>query len=57
MPTIQPKYKKHSEYWGHTIYKRQNKTGTHGGMWMTYSTLFSSLSRAKAYLEFYHNSK
>ena len=55
MITLTPRYKKHSEYLGHTIYKRQPNTGTHGGMWVTDSVLFKSLSRVKAYLEFYYS--
>lgn len=53
MITLTPKYKKHSEYLGSIIYKRQPNTGTHGGMWMTDSVLFKSLAKAKAYLEYY----
>jgi len=51
---IQPKFKKHSEYLGVTVYKRLPNTGSHGGSWMADSVMFKSLSALKAYLDFYH---
>jgi hypothetical protein len=51
---VEPKWKKHSEYLGKIIYKRLPNTGSHGGNWMTDSTLFKSLAKAKAYIDFYH---
>jgi hypothetical protein len=51
--TLPPKYKKHSEYLGYTIYKRLPNTGTSGGMWLTHSTTFQSLARVKAYIDYY----
>ena len=54
MITKKPYYKKHSEYLGKTIYKRLPGTGSHGGNWMTDSTTFISLQRAKAFLAYYY---
>jgi len=51
---LQPKYKKHSEYLGKTIYKRIAGTGTSGGTWMVDSVVYKSLSSAKLAIEFYH---
>jgi hypothetical protein len=53
MITLTPKYIKHSTHMGVQIYKRKSGTGTSGGMWLTDSTMFTSLARAKAHLEFY----
>jgi len=54
MITLPPKFKKHSEYLGRTIYKRIKGTGTHGGLWMVDSVLYKSLAAAKSATEFYH---
>ena len=51
---LQPKYKKHSEYLGKTIYKRIAGTGTSGGMWMVDSVIYTSLASAKSAIEFYN---
>jgi hypothetical protein len=53
MITLTPKYTKHSIHLGVQIYKRKAGTGTSGGMWFANSTTFTSLARAKDYLEFY----
>lgn len=50
---LQPKYKKHSEYLGKTIYKRIAGTGASGGAWMVDSVTYSSLASAKLAIEFY----
>ena len=49
-----PKYTKHSEYLGKTIYKRIAKTGTSGGIWKVDSSTFKSLASAKSAVEFYN---
>lgn len=50
---LEPKYTKHSEYLGKTIYKRIAGTGTSGGMWMVDSVMYKTLDRAKMAIEFY----
>jgi hypothetical protein len=52
MLVLTPKYKKHSEYRGATIFKRLPNSGTHGGMWMVRSTTFKTLSSAKCYVDY-----
>lgn len=52
---LAPKYKKHSEYLGQTIYKRIAGTGTSGGIWMVNSVSYKSLAIAKSVIEFYKN--
>jgi hypothetical protein len=52
MITLTPKYTKHSTHLGVQIFKRKAGTGTSGGMWLTDSTTFMSLSRAKKWLEY-----
>jgi hypothetical protein len=49
-----PKFKKHSEYLGKTIYKRVANTGTSGGLWMVDSVMYQTLDRAKKAIEFYN---
>ena len=51
---LAPKYKKHSEYLGVTIYKRVANTGTSGGAWMAKSVQYKSLALAKQAIEFYN---
>lgn len=53
--TLAPKYKKHSEYLGKTIYKRIAGTGTSGGAWMVNSASYKSLAIAKSAIEFHAN--
>jgi hypothetical protein len=57
MITLTPKYTKHSTHLGVQIYKRNAGTGTSGGMWLAASTTFASLARAKAYLEYYSQTR
>jgi hypothetical protein len=52
MITLAPKYSKHSLHLGVQIYKRLSGTGTSGGMWKAASITFTSLARAKDYLEY-----
>ncbi len=53
MIVTRPKFKKHSEYLGKTIYKRVANTGTSGGLWMVDSVMHQTLASAKKAIEFY----
>jgi len=53
MIVTRPKFKKHSEYLGKTIYKRVANTGTSGGSWMVDSVIYQTLANAKMAIEFY----
>jgi hypothetical protein len=55
MPLITPRYTKHSEVLGVTIYKRKASTGSHGGNWMADSVTYKTLALCKSAIEFYAN--
>ena len=52
MITLAPRYKKHSDYRGVTIYKRLPNSGTHGGIWSVRANTFKTLASAKRYLDY-----